>query len=128
MRDEYEGDLQDLCVAKGIAVTPFYSLASGFLTGKYASTADWAGSPRAHSLNAAAEAGGWDVLAAMNEIARDTGATRGQIALAWLNSQPGIAAPLASATSLAQLADLVAATSLELSTDQLARLSHAAGR
>jgi aryl-alcohol dehydrogenase-like predicted oxidoreductase len=118
MRDEYEGDLQDLCVAKGIAVTPFYSLASGFLTGKYASTADWAGSPRAHSLNAAA----------MNEIARDTGATRGQIALAWLNSQPGIAAPLASATSLAQLADLVAATSLELSTDQLARLSHAAGR
>jgi aryl-alcohol dehydrogenase-like predicted oxidoreductase len=128
MRDEYEGALQDLCVVKDIAVTPFYSLASGFLTGKYTSAADWTGSPRAHALNAAAEAGGWDVLAVMNEIAREMGATHAQIALAWLNSRPGIAAPLASATSLGQLADLVAATSLELSPDQLGRLSQAGER
>src|ERR1700712_2567654 len=71
IRGAYEGALEELCVAKGIAVLPFYGLASGFLTGKYSSEQDWAGSPRGHALKAAADAGGWDVLAAMNEIARE---------------------------------------------------------
>lgn len=125
MRGGYEGPLQDLCVAKGIAVLPFYGLASGFLTGKYRSAEQWAGSPRAHALNAAAEAGGWDVLAAMDAISKETGASHAQIALAWLNAQSGIAAPLASATSVEQLADLVEAVSLRLEPDQLARLDAA---
>jgi aryl-alcohol dehydrogenase-like predicted oxidoreductase len=127
-RAGYEGPLQELCLAKGLAVTPFYGLASGFLTGKYRAAEDWAGSPRSHSLNAAAVAGGWDVLAAMDEIARESGATHTQIALAWLNSRAGIDAPLASATSVAQVADLVSGVSLELSPDQLDRLSRAGER
>jgi aryl-alcohol dehydrogenase-like predicted oxidoreductase len=125
MRDDYEGAMQDLSVAKSIAVLPFYGLASGFLTGKYRSAADWQGSPRGHALNAAAKAGGWQVLAVMDAIARETGASLAQIALAWLNSRPGIAAPLARATSPAQLAELVAGATLELTPDQLDRLTRA---
>lgn len=128
MRGDYEGALQDLCVAKDVAVMPFYGLASGFLTGKYRSETDWEGSPRSYSLKAAAANGGWDVLAAMDEIARETDASHAQIALAWLNSRAGIAAPLASATSLSQLADLIAGATLELSPDQLDRLSRAGER
>ncbi|MEO5586395.1 MAG: aldo/keto reductase [Novosphingobium sp.] len=128
MRGGYEGALKNLCVDKGIAVLPFYGLASGFLTGKYGAAQDWAGSPRAHALQAAADAGGWNILAVMTQIARETGATHAQIALAWLGSRPGVAAPLASATSLSQLADLIAAADLELSPDQLDRLSRAPER
>lgn len=128
MRNDYEGPLQDLSLAQGIAVLPFYGLASGFLTGKYRSAADWRGSPRGHALNAAAAAGGWDVLAAMDQIAKETGASFAQIALSWLNSRPGVAAPLASATSPAQLAELVAGATLELSPDQLDRLTRAGER
>ncbi len=127
IRGGYEGALQNLCLAKGIAVLPFYGLASGYLSGKYSSASQWEGSPRAHALNQAAENGGWDVLNAMAEVARESGATHAQIALAWLNAQPGIAAPLASATSAEQLADLVKGATLQLSPDQLARLA-AAGR
>jgi aryl-alcohol dehydrogenase-like predicted oxidoreductase len=126
MRHEYEGALQDLCVARGIAVLPFYGLASGFLSGKYRKADDFAGHARAHALNQAAAHGGWDVLTVMDDIVRDTGATHAQIALAWLNAQPGIAAPLASATSLEQLAQLVAAVSLTLEPAQIAALDAAA--
>ena len=127
-RGDYEGPLQDLCVAKDIAVLPFYSLASGFLTGKYRAEQDWAGSPRGYALKAAAAAGGWAVLAVMDKITRENDASHAQIALAWLNSRPGVAAPVASATSLAQLAELVAAAALELGPDQLDRLSRAGER
>lgn len=128
MRGDYEGALQDLSTAKGLAVLPFYGLASGFLTGKYRAAADWQGSPRSHALTQAAGAGGWDVLAAMDAVAAETGASLAQIALAWLNARPGVAAPLASATSPGQLAELVAGASLELSTDQLDRLTRAGER
>jgi aryl-alcohol dehydrogenase-like predicted oxidoreductase len=127
MRGGYEGALQDLCVAQDIAVLPFYGLASGFLSGKYTDASQWEGSARAHALNQAAASGGWDILKVMAEVARETGATRAQIAVAWLNAQPGIAAPLMSATSLDQLADLLAGARLQLSPDQLERLT-AAGR
>ena len=128
MRGDYEGALQNLAVAKDIAVLPFYGLASGFLTGKYRSPADWQGSPRTQALNAAAAAGGWDVLAAMDGIARETDASLAQIALAWLNSRSGVAAPLASATSPAQLAELVVGATLKLGPDQLDRLTRAGER
>lgn len=123
--DEYEGALQKLCVAKNIAVLPYYGLASGFLTGKYRSAEDWEGHSRAHALNEAAENGGWDVLAVLDQIARESGATPTRIALAWLNAQPGIAAPLASATSTKQLQDLIAGASLQLDPAQIARLDSA---
>lgn len=127
MRGGYEGALQDLCVAQDIAVLPFYGLASGFLSGKYTDASQWEGSARAHALNQAAASGGWDILMVMAEVARETGATQAQIAVAWLNAQPGIAAPLMSATNLDQLADLLAGARLQLSPDQLERLT-AAGR
>ena len=124
-RASYEGPLQALCLAKGVAVLPFYGLAAGFLSGKYRSPADWAGSPRAFSLDATAKAGGFGVLSAMDAIAAETGATLAQIALAWLGAQPGVAAPLASATRLDQLAELCAAMSLVLTAEQIARLDGA---
>ncbi|MEO6091633.1 MAG: aldo/keto reductase [Novosphingobium sp.] len=124
-RGDYEGPLRELCVAKGIAVLPFYGLASGFLTGKYRAQADWSGHSRAHALNEVAANGGWAVLAVLDAIAVETGATPAQVALAWLNAQPGIAAPLASATSPAQLADLVAGATLKLEPGQIARLDQA---
>lgn len=124
-RHDFEGPLQDLCLAKGIAVTPYYGLASGFLSGKFRKPADWEGSTRAYALNEFAENGGWGMLATMDEVAAETGATLAQIALAWLVRQPGVAAPLASATSVAQLADLVKGVTLQLDESQLARLSGA---
>jgi aryl-alcohol dehydrogenase-like predicted oxidoreductase len=124
-RHEYEGALQDLCVARGIAVLPYYGLASGFLSGKFRKPADWQGSSRAHALSEFAENGGWTMLAVMDEVAAATGATPAQVALAWLRTQPGIAAPLASATRKEQLADLVAAASLELDEEQARRLTEA---
>lgn len=122
-RDEYEGELQDLCVARGLAVIPYYGLASGFLTGKFRRASDWEGSSRAFALNQFAENGGWAMLEAMDKVSSETGATLAQIALAWLAAQPGIAAPMASATSPTQLAELIEAASLQLEPDQLARLS-----
>ena len=124
-RSEYEGELQDLCASRGLAVIPYYGLASGFLTGKFRKSADWEGSSRAFALNQFAENGGWAILDAMDKVSSETGATLAQIALAWLAAQPGIAAPMASATSPAQLAELVGAASLRLEPDQLARLSAA---
>jgi aryl-alcohol dehydrogenase-like predicted oxidoreductase len=124
-RHEYEGALQDLCVARGIAVLPYYGLASGFLSGKFRKPEDWAGSARAHALNQFAENGGWAMLTVLDEVAAETGATIAQVALAWLRTQPGVAAPLASATKQEQLADLVAAAKLELSDEQTRRLTAA---
>ncbi|HKX77105.1 MAG TPA: aldo/keto reductase [Novosphingobium sp.] len=120
--EEYEGELQDFCLAKGIAVAPFYSLAAGFLTGKFRSAGDWKGSTRDYALEAAAADGGWRVLDTVRAVAADIGVPPAQVAIAWVKAQPGIAAPLASATSPAQLADLVAAVSLALSAEHLARL------
>lgn len=125
-RSHYEGAMQDLCVARGVAVLPFYGLASGFLTGKYRAASDWSGSQRDFALNACVAAGGWDVLAVLDDVAAETGATQAQIALAWLNTQPGIAAPLASATSVEQLRELMGAAAVVLGADQIARLTTAA--
>lgn len=122
-RDNYEGPLQHLCVEQGIAVLPYYGLAAGFLSGKYASSASWADSPRASSLDDAAANGGWDTLETLRAVAAEVGATPAQVALAWLNAQPGIAAPLASATSPEQVTDLTHAATLRLEPHHLARLT-----
>jgi aryl-alcohol dehydrogenase-like predicted oxidoreductase len=124
-RHEFEGPLQDLCLAKDIAVMPYYGLASGFLSGKFRKPADWEGSSRAYALNEFAENGGWAMLAVMDEVAGETGATPAQVALAWLVRQPGVAAPLASATSVAQLTELAKGVTLQLDDGQLKRLTEA---
>jgi aryl-alcohol dehydrogenase-like predicted oxidoreductase len=124
-RHEYEGALQDLCVARGIAVLPYYGLASGFLSGKFRKPEDLEGSARGFGAREFAENGGWAMLPVLDAVAAEAGATPAQVALAWLRTQPGIAAPLASATKMEQLADLIASASLELSEAQSRRLTDA---
>ncbi len=120
----YEGALQSLCVDRGIAVLPYFGLASGFLTGKYRTQADVEGR-RAYRVADYMCDDGLSVLAAMDQVAQETGASLTQIALAWLNAQSGIAAPIASVSNMAQLEELIGASTLSLSADQLALLSNA---
>ena len=124
-RREYEGELQDLCIQHNIAMLPYYGLASGFLTGKYRTAKDLAKSPRGGSAKRYLEGSGKAVLAAMDAVAAETGATPAQIALAWLAAQPGVTAPLASATSVEQLDELIGAWDLKLTPDQNNRLTAA---
>jgi aryl-alcohol dehydrogenase-like predicted oxidoreductase len=123
-RAGYEGSLQTLCVDQDIAVTPYFGLAAGYLTGKYRVAADIKGG-RASWAKTHMEANGPKVLAAMDEVAAQTGATLAAIALAWLAAQPGVTAPIASATSVAQLDQLLAFTQLKLTADQIAALDAA---
>jgi len=123
-RHHFEGQLQDYCVEHNIGVLPYYGLASGFLTGKYRTAEDMQQSPRGGGMaELIAEKSG--VLAAMDAVAAETGATLAQIALAWLAAQPGVVAPIASATSVKQVEDLLGATRLTLSTEQLDSLTNA---
>lgn len=123
-RGSYGGDLQALCTARGIAMLPFYGLASGYLTGKYRTPEDFERGARSGSVRAYAEKGA-PVLSAMDEVAAETGASLPAIALAWLVRQSGIPAPIASARTVEQLTDLLEFTRVELSDDQVARLSAA---
>ena len=125
-RDKYEGALQALCVERNVGVLPYFGLASGFLTGKYRSEADFGKSVRGGRMTAYLDDRGRRVLAALDQVAAETGATQAQIALAWLAAQPGITAPIASATSVAQLEDLLAVLTLDLSAAQVEMLSAAA--
>lgn len=121
-RHKFEGELQDLCVTHNIGVVPYYGLASGFLTGKYRSNADLSKSVRGGRMQPMID-GKLGVLAAMDSVAEETGATLAQIALAWLATQPGITAPIASATSVAQMDELTGAMALSLTSDQRDRLT-----
>ncbi|WP_375391833.1 aldo/keto reductase [uncultured Sphingomonas sp.] len=124
-RHKFEGELQDYCVSENIAAVPYYGLASGFLTGKYRSEADLAKSVRGSRMKELLTGKGAAVLAALDQVAAETGATLAQVALAWLAAQPGVTAPIASATSVAQLEELLPAMTLALSEDQLGRLTNA---
>ncbi len=124
-RSEFEPELDALCRERGVAVIPYFPLASGFLTGKYRSEADIAGRPRAERLKRYMEPRCWRVLAALDEAAKDAGATPAQAALAWLLSKRSVTAPIASATTVAQLEELMAAARLTLSPEALARLDAA---
>lgn len=121
-RAAYPAELQQLCLAHGVVMLPFFGLASGFLTGKYRSTDDLAQSVRGTRMKELVTSG-LPMLVIMDEIAAETGASLAAIALAWLRSQPGIAAPIASATRTGQLAQLVEGAKLELSAEQVNRLS-----
>ena len=124
-RGKYEGALQDVTVGRGLAMFPYYGLANGFLSGKYRSKDDLAQSPRGLRSVDYLEGKGPRVLAAMEEVAGETGAAMATVALAWLKTQPGITAPIASATSLKQLEELIAALSLELTPGQIGALNAA---
>lgn len=121
-RHRFEGELQDLCVTHNIGVVPYYGLASGFLTGKYRSSDDIGKSVRGGRMQPMIDSK-LGVLTAMDIIAEETGATLAQIALAWLAAQPGVTAPIASATSVAQVDELIGAMALSLTEDQLSRLT-----
>ncbi len=124
-RAKFEGALQDLCVARGIGVVPYFALASGFLTGKYRSSADLQGKARGQAVERYLNEGGLGVLETLDEVAASTGATPAQIALAWLAAQPAVTAPIASATSIQQLEELLGAMRLTLAPDHLAKLDEA---
>lgn len=127
-RDEVEGELAALTAAEGLGVIPFYGLAAGFLTGKYRTPADLKGRARAGTIKRDyLNDKGLQVLAALDKAAAATGATQAQLALAWIMAHPAVTAPIASATSVAQLKELMAAAQLVLPTGIIADLN-AAGR
>ena len=123
-RGDFGPEMQRLCAENGIPMLPYYGLAAGYLTGKYRSEADLQKSARGFRAKDFLKIGA-PVLAAMDNVAADTGASLPAIALAWLRVQPGIAAPIASARTVAQLDALIESTRLELSSDQLERLTAA---
>lgn len=124
-RAEFEAALQPLCVARNVAVIPFYGVAAGFLTGKYRSASDIEGRPRAKALAAYANDRGWRVIAALDAVAARFRATPVEVAIAWLRTRPALAAPIASATSPDQLAALLRGATLSLDAEALAALEAA---
>ena len=122
-RADYEETLEPVVQEFGIGVVPYFSLAAGFLTGKYRSKADVAGKARAGMVSKYANERGFAVIDALEEVARAHGANATQVALAWLMAQPSITAPIASATSLEQLEDLIKATTLTLDTASIEKLN-----
>jgi aryl-alcohol dehydrogenase-like predicted oxidoreductase len=112
-------------VGRGLAMFPYYSLANGFLTGKYRSEADLTQSVRGGRNREYLEGRGPRVLAALDAVAAETGGALATIALAWTMAQPGVTAPIAGANSPAQVDEIVAAFSFELTPDQIERLNAA---
>ena len=124
-RGQYEGALQKLCIAEGLGVVTYFSLASGYLSGKYRTSDDLGKSPRGARVGRYLEGKGPMVLTAMEAIAAETGATLSQIALAWVAAQPGVTAPIASATTVEQLDDIMGSLDLALTATQRAALTAA---
>lgn len=123
-RAAYPAELQQLCVDRGVAMLPWFGLAAGFLTGKYRSREDLAKHNRGSSIERFFDHG-QTVLPTLDAVAAETGASLGAVALAWLMRQPGIAAPIASASKPEQLDVQFEALELQLSDEQLARLTAA---
>jgi aryl-alcohol dehydrogenase-like predicted oxidoreductase len=123
-RGGYEGDLQDLCVRAGLACVPYWVLARGFLTGKYRPGVE-VDSPRAGAAGKYLDERGIRVLEALDQVAASRSTTPAPVAIAWVAAQPGVVAPIASARNAAQLAQILPAVELELSTEELQLLDHA---
>ncbi len=116
-RAGFEAGLQQLCIAEEVGVIPYYGLASGFLTGKYRSEEDLAKSPRGRGAKKYMDARGMKILAALDQVAGAHSATPAQVALAWVMAQPGLTGPIASATSVVQLDELMGSARLTLSAE-----------
>jgi aryl-alcohol dehydrogenase-like predicted oxidoreductase len=124
-RAAYEQDLEPLCLKEGIGVIPYFALASGFLTGKYRSESDLAKGPRGQMVKKYLDERGFRILAALDQVAANLHSTPGKVAIAWLIARPSITAPIASATSVEQLNDLVDAANLELDPAAIETLNKA---
>ena len=124
-REKLEGELLQAALKHGLSVVPYYGLANGFLAGKYREKDDLTKSPRGQRSAQYLEGRGMRVLGALDQVAAETGEALATIALAWTSAQPGIAATLASATSVDQLQELMASMTLKLTSDQLALLAQA---
>ena len=124
-RASFEGALEDLCLREHIGVITYFSLAAGFLTGKYRSEADFTKSQRGPGMQKFLNPRGLGILTALDAVARRCNATMAQIALAWLIHRPSVTAPIASATSVNQLGELIGAATLHLDAEALAALGRA---
>ncbi len=125
-RDEYERELEPLCLEQNIAVIPYSSLASGFLSGKYRAGEALPSTARATNVQKIyMNDRGFAVLAAVEKVASKVGATPAQVALSWMVHRPGITAPIASATSVGQLTEILGAIELKLGDDATAELDKA---
>ena len=124
-REHYEGDLADLCMREKLAVLPYYSLAMGFLTGKYRLGAEPGGSPRAARARDYLNDRGLKVLAALDEIAAAHDVPVASVALAWLRTRPAVAAPIASARVPSQLNALLKSATLTLTPAEAEALTTA---
>lgn len=126
-RAEYEGELQKFALENDVGIITYYGLAAGFLTGKYRSKADLDKSPRGRGVEKYLDKKGEAILAALDKAAEGNDATPAEVALAWIVAQPGITAPIASATSVEQIKSLAKGVRLKLSEGDLKALT-AAGK
>lgn len=124
-RAGYEKDFEAIAVEQGLGVIPYWSLAAGFLTGKYRSEADLSKSPRGDGVKKYLTESGLRVLAALDTVAAKLGTTPAQVALAWLIARPSITAPIASATTVAQWHDIARAVDLKLGSEEIQLLDQA---
>lgn len=122
-RQEFEAELEPLCLERNIGVINYYSLASGFLTGKYRSEADLSKSARGQDVKKYLDERGMKILEALDEASKQHDSTPARIAIAWLMARESVSAPIASATSLEQLNDLIEATKLELDAAAIEKLN-----
>jgi aryl-alcohol dehydrogenase-like predicted oxidoreductase len=124
-RAEYEETLEPVCIENGLGVLSYFSLASGFLTGKYRSAADLANKARGDLVKKYLNERGFRIVDALDHVAKRLHATPAQVALAWLMARPTVTAPIASSTSLAQLKELIGATKLKLDEASMELLNRA---
>jgi aryl-alcohol dehydrogenase-like predicted oxidoreductase len=124
-RGKLEGSLIELCRAEGLGVITYFGLAKGFLSGKYRSQDDLGKSPRGGGVAGYLTPRGFAILGALDEVSLAHDASPAEVALAWVMAKPGVTAPIASATSLDQLASLVRATELKLTEEEMAVLDAA---
>lgn len=124
-RASYDGPLRDLAMQQGMGVVTYFSLASGFLSGKYRSDADLGKSARGGAIERYLTPRGMQILDALDEVAETHNATPAEVALAWLMARPGVTAPIASATRIQQLDSLIRSSQLALTDRDLSRLDQA---
>ena len=126
-RGGFDGALRELCMAEEIGVITYFSLAKGFLSGKYRSEADLGQSPRGGGVKAYLNERGKRILDALDDVSRRLSAKPAEVALAWLMQRPGVTAPIASATNLGQIESLIKAASLSLPSTDVKALDEASG-
>jgi aryl-alcohol dehydrogenase-like predicted oxidoreductase len=124
-RAEYEKEYEQLCIQRELGVIPYYGLASGFLTGKYRSKNDLSKSPRGGGVESYLTGRGFKILEALDDVSRRYHTQPASIALAWLMARPGITAPIASATSVEQLKQLISSVNIKLDEGAIEQLNEA---